>query len=192
MEVVGIDLSKWGSAITVINENYKLKSFKAFTSVKKTSCLKNTIYLDKKLTDQQVIAKVIDFICDYKITQQYNYFALEAQSFGSKGDYWQDMYGIIRYELYKNDKKLIMIPPMSLKKFATGAGNADKSIVAINALKKYDLDFSEYNECSNNIVDSFYCALIGKTYFEKKENNATIRLLNHQKEVIEKLLNAKI
>lgn len=57
------------------------------------------------------------------------------------------VHGSVRSMLIENEIKYATLPPASLKKYATGRGNATKTDMAIAALKRGGLEFRDDNEC---------------------------------------------
>ncbi len=90
--------------------------------------------------------------------------AIEGLSFGSKGQGYlnlAELAGIIKYELfsyrYTPGGGLTIVPPTTLKQFATGKGNADKSAMILQAYKEFSLEFTCNDEC-----DAFWLAQVGR------------------------------
>lgn len=54
--------------------------------------------------------------------------------------------GVVRLALYENGARFVLIPPASLKKFATGRGNAKKQDVLAAAIKRLQYDGSNFDE----------------------------------------------
>lgn len=114
-----------------------------------------------------------------KITAVY----LEAYSFGSKntrahqtGEYG----GLLRYFLLTEDWPVIEVPPTTLKKFATGKGNAKKPIVAACLAKRYQLDLASDDEYDAYGLWRLGCVAEGvlkaTTQYEE-EAASTVRLM---------------
>lgn len=84
----------------------------------------------------------------------------EGLSYGSNDPSAQERSGLaylIRYELWYNQRPFILVPPSTLKKFVTGKGNAEKSIVIREVFRRYGC------ECGNdNEADACGLAVIGK------------------------------
>lgn len=57
------------------------------------------------------------------------------------------VHGAVRVELIEMGIRYGTVPPATLKKYATGAGNADKIKMAVAALKRGGVEFSNDNEC---------------------------------------------
>lgn len=89
---------------------------------------------------------------------------IEGLSFGSKGQGYlnlAELAGIIKYELFRYKYcpgyGLIIVPPNSLKQFATGKGNADKTAMVLQAYKEFNIEFTCNDEC-----DAFWLAQVGR------------------------------
>ncbi len=83
---------------------------------------------------------------------------LEGYSFGSKGRAMltlAEFGGLLRNRL-AGIGVVTEIPPSSLKKFATGKGNADKLKVAVAVAKRYDVEFASDDE-----YDAYALARLG-------------------------------
>jgi Holliday junction resolvasome RuvABC endonuclease subunit len=57
------------------------------------------------------------------------------------------VHGAVRAALNDLGVPYVTVPPASLKKYATGKGNADKTAMAIAALKRFGLEFADDNCC---------------------------------------------
>ena len=66
------------------------------------------------------------------------------------------VHGAVRVALQDLAVPYVTVPPATLKKFATGRGNADKTGMAIAALKRFDREFRDDNEC-----DAFWLRAMG-------------------------------
>lgn len=82
--------------------------------------------------------------------------ALEGFSFGSRGRTLDQVHGlgwIIRMALREAEVPYVIVPPSTLKRYATGRGNADKAAMQMAAQKRlgYDTDKPDDNE-----VDSLF------------------------------------
>lgn len=54
--------------------------------------------------------------------------------------------GVIRLQITDNGQKFYEIPPLSLKKFITGKGTADKAVMLKDLLKRYSHDINQNDE----------------------------------------------
>lgn len=104
---------------------------------------------------------------------------IEGYGFGMTSDAKSlaEIGGIIRYHLIEKGLRPIVIAPATLKKFITGKGNADKSIVLKEVLRRYELDIDDHN-----MADAFGLALIGKAIME-----GTDGLPAFQRDIIEEI-----
>lgn len=57
------------------------------------------------------------------------------------------VHGAVRSSLIEADIPYATIPPTSLKKYATGKGNANKTDMALAAFKRGGVEFTNDNEC---------------------------------------------
>lgn len=54
--------------------------------------------------------------------------------------------GLVRWHLWTQEKPYVEIPPATLKKFATGKGNAPKDAMLAAAIRKFGFEGSDNNE----------------------------------------------
>jgi len=83
--------------------------------------------------------------------------------------------------LEPRDWEMLIVSPLSVKKFIIGVGKAEKSLMMMTVLRDYGFESYDDNEC-----DSFALATIGHAYLGKP----IIKLGQPQKEVL-KVLNKK-
>lgn len=98
--------------------------------------------------------------------------------FGLKGyaNVLFELFGIIKFICIINQIKFVEISPMTLKKFATGKGNAQKSDMVLKAYKEFKVEGSSEDE-----IDALWCALAGdclsfKNKYTKNRSNSLIKL----------------
>ena len=106
--------------------------------------------------------------------------AIEGYSMGSKGKVFHiaENTGVLKYKIYNAGIPLEIVPPTTIKKFATGKGNSDKTIMhqafiretGSELRKKITPDKSKISNPVSDIVDSYY---ICKFLYEKIIENAT-------------------
>lgn len=85
---------------------------------------------------------------------------LEDFSFASKGASLFQIAGlgyIVRHWLWKNSVAFCLVPPTLLKKYVTGAGNSDKSVMLKELYKRWHVDFND-----DNIGDAYGLSRIGR------------------------------
>ena len=106
--------------------------------------------------------------------------ALEGYSMGSKGKVFHiaENTGVLKYKIYNAGVPLEIIPPTSLKKFATGKGNSDKDAMhqkfmrdsGIDLKSRITPDKTKVGNPVSDIVDSYY---ICKFLHDKIIENST-------------------
>jgi len=94
------------------------------------------------------------------------HIALEGYSFGSRGKVFHiaENTGVLKYKIHITGIPLEVVPPSSVKKFATGKGNADKIMMHNSFKSESGIDLKQEitpDKCSidnpvSDIVDSFY------------------------------------
>lgn len=86
---------------------------------------------------------------DLFVTEGYAFSAQNAHSLGEIG-------GCIRKVIWEAGANLLIIPPMTLKRFITGKGAGEKSAMIKAVYKRWSFDVDDDNEC-----DAFACAMAG-------------------------------
>jgi crossover junction endodeoxyribonuclease RuvC len=87
---------------------------------------------------------------------------MEELPAGSKSPYTierAELVGVIKNRIYRLDfwNRFILINPSTLKKFATGKGNCDKSAMILQAFKEFNFEFTCNDEC-----DAFWLCQVGR------------------------------
>lgn len=84
---------------------------------------------------------------------------IEGYSYGSAGNAKDivELGGALRYRMWAAGLVVLEVPPSTLKKWATGKGNADKTFVATELTRLYGRAF-----VSNNQSDAFALCEIGR------------------------------
>lgn len=83
----------------------------------------------------------------HQITEHADLTVIENYAFGAKGSALTGLHelgGIVRFALWEDGRRYVDIPPTSLKKFATGSGNAGKAEVIAAAIRK--LAYAGHND----------------------------------------------
>lgn len=70
------------------------------------------------------------------------------------------MHGAVRLELKRHRLPYMLLSPSSLKKFATGNGSADKTAMALAALKRLGREYATNDEC-----DADWLRIAGRTVY---------------------------
>ena len=86
---------------------------------------------------------------------------IEGYSFGSGGkrESMAELGGVIRLTLYDHEIEFIEVPPKTLKKFATGNGNADKIQMGVTLMKEFSLEYPTPDQ-----TDAFWLCQFGRAY----------------------------
>jgi Holliday junction resolvasome RuvABC endonuclease subunit len=90
-----------------------------------------------------------------------------------------ELHGVIKVGLYEADRRFIKVPPIYLKRYATGDSKAKKDQIMLAAYKRWGVDFATNHEC-----DAFVLAKIGAAVIGYRKG-----LIKDQKDIIAKLLN---
>lgn len=182
--VIGIDYSLTSPAMCVMAEpNINRCMFYYLTSSSKlVGTFKNAVgYAHKDYySEQERYDNIAEFFLnkiplDKKVPEIF----IEDYSFGSTGRVFHiaENAGILKYKFWEVGYKFSTVAPTTVKKFATGKGNADKA-------KMYEAFKAETGETFNmllnknltlgspvtDIVDSYYIAKYGYDQIMKKEN----------------------
>ena len=115
-------------------------------------------------TDEQRYKSIADWAMDN--LQGCDHIALEGYSFGSKGKVFHiaENTGVLKYKIHMSGVPLEVVPPTTIKKFATGKGNADKTMMhksfmddtGINLKKEITPDKGTVDNPVSDIVDSYF------------------------------------
>lgn len=98
---------------------------------------------------------------EYKVTE----VVLEGYAMGAKGLVFHigESTGILKHFLWRDEIKIHVVPPMVIKKFATGKGNANKDAMEEAFKKETDFDMRaattqspKINTPSSDLIDSYY------------------------------------
>lgn len=97
---------------------------------------------DLRLTELQ--RRIRDFVLDSDLVLIEGYLN-KSMSAGITGM----VHGAVRSMLIEEGLRYATLPPSSLKKYATGRGNATKTDMAVAALKRGNVEFRDDNECDS-------------------------------------------
>lgn len=88
----------------------------------------------------------------------------EDYSMGSRGRVFDigELGGVLKMEMYRRGIPTVLVPPKTLKQFATGNGNADK-----DAMREGLIDNFGYEISQNDEVDAALLYEFGVRYFEQ-------------------------
>tara|TARA_B110000263_G_scaffold221736_1_gene210393 strand:- start:234 stop:794 length:561 start_codon:yes stop_codon:yes gene_type:complete len=183
--IIGIDYSMTSPAVCVgqIPFSYDTCKFMFITKNKKLASnhssnivglllyeYNNNIERFTHLADQTV-----EWILSQAPTRHHgNNLAIEGYAFGAKGQVFNigENTGILKYKLAKKVSNIINVfPPSTIKKFATGKGNANKLLMyeafveetGDDLAKLFEFDPYTGQSPVSDIVDSYYIAKYNNT-----------------------------
>jgi len=175
MNIAGIDYSLRGPAICIFaGEHVKKFSFAAcqfyfLTDTKKYVKKWGNNIFGETFKPWDSPEERYETIADWAMDKMIgcNQIAIEGYSFGSKGSRLfqiAENTGVLKYKIYHEGYPLEIIPPTTIKKFATGKGNASKEQMHTAFVKetgfKIKTEMSPSTKDVTNpvsdIVDSFY------------------------------------
>lgn len=110
-------------------------------------------------------------------------FYLEGYSMGSKGLVFNiaECTGLLKHKLFMSKAEVVIVPPTTMKKFATGKGNSDKARMYEVFREKGNPDLiSIYYTKPNvkvgspvtDIVDAYFLALYGREQITPRHSSA--------------------
>lgn len=115
--------------------------------------------IKSKLKGPERLIQIRDALIEEMEKLEPDYVGIEGYGFNSqRGVVLGELGGVIRVVLYEYfgsdyDKKVIVIPPTTLKKFVSGKGNCEKSLILKNVFKRWGYD------CDNdNLADAYSIA----------------------------------
>lgn len=170
MNIIGLDLSLTNTGYVILNcegvilESGVIKSKK--NGVKRLAEISETI---GALVDMNNIA--------FAIIEGYAFSPNGGRSF-SIGE----LGGVIKSDLHDYYVPFYVVAPTSLKKFATGKGNAPKSHIEKEVYKRWNVEFKTEHE-----IDAYVLARIGLSIC----NKGKYELTKWQKDVIKVVLEDK-
>lgn len=127
-----------------------------------TSNLRCALYPEWKSNEERY-----EKLSAWAITKLYSseIVVFEGYSYGSKGQVFNlaENAGLLKWKLWKANKKVEIVAPTVIKKFATGKGNASKIVLEESFQKEVDIDLrkllkqtkSQMNP-SSDIIDAYY------------------------------------
>lgn len=145
--VVGLDISLTGTGVACCTHARTIKS-SAKDAIEPRA---DKIWQDLWETVQEISNKSA------------SYFVIEGLAFASKTGKVAErdfLHHFIRWNLWKLGKRFVLVPPNSLKMFATGSGNANKDEMVIAVTKNWP----DYNAKNNNEADAVALYEMGQTH----------------------------
>lgn len=171
--VVGIDYSMSSPSICVhIGENWSLTNCKFYFLTHKKKCVMQLEaftgdYQSDFDTQESRFSNLAEWAIS-KIPSNSNVF-IEGYAYASKGVVFHigENTGLLKHKMWCSDIKFEEFSPPSIKKFATGKGNANKMLMYESFVKETQLDISAIIPCNegespmSDIIDSYYVAKLG-------------------------------
>ncbi len=170
MNYVGIDFSMSSPAMTIHYGNrWHIKNCQFFyISNRKKSILFNSQFQGKDYpiwkTDLERYDQISQFFA-YHISQLDNpQVCIEGYSYSSTGSVFQigEITGILKFKLHKLGVDFQVVPPKTIKKFATDNGNANKELMYDRFYDITNIDLQKIMNIAkdknpvSDIVDSFF------------------------------------
>ena len=161
MIFVGIDPSLSGTAVVVILSDGTAHSKRFSTAGHRHDSLSER---NRRLC--KITGWVIDYISEFVGDEQGSVeIAIEGPAYAQTNGSHHDRSGlwwILVDELHKvyGEGHVIDIPPTSLKKYATGKGNANKDEVLLSVARRYSTAPTIFTGQSNDEADAFVLAAI--------------------------------
>lgn len=140
MNVLGLDLSMTGTGICSVNGETRTIKPKSSLGDQRLSLIHDEV--NKELSGVDVV--VIEDLPTH------------AHGAGVTGM----VHGAVRHLLLLKGIDYVLVTPATLKKFATGKGNADKTAMTLAAYKRSGLEFDDDNQ-----VDAFWLRVAGLTHY---------------------------
>ena len=169
MKIMGIDPSLTSFAAVV----YDTTDEKVVHAANVRSKLRSNQRID------EILMAVTSEVFSYNVQLTF----IEGYSFGSRG---QGLYGlaelggVLRFAFYKRGFPYRVIPPTSWKKFVTGTGIADKTVVQ-NHIRRKGIEFP-----TEDLYDAFGVAITGTAWINA-DNGVEQKLTQYQEEAIKNL-----
>lgn len=132
--------------------------------------------IPKKVKGLQRLAYIRDEITDILDTEQPELVAYEDYSMGSRGKTFHigELGGVLKLALYERNIPILLVPPSSLKLFATGKGNADKDQVRVAMAKHRGWLFNSDDE-----ADAYALLQMGLAYSDARQRPRDPRHFRH-------------
>lgn len=185
MTVIGIDYSLSCPCICFLGENatFTDSKFLYMTDTKKYLGEHNNLYGLPHLDWTQEMERYSNiagrFLMHILLVDRPTVY-IEGYSMNSKGKVYQihENTSVLKLSLYQSQINYDSVPPTSVKKFATGKGNATKEVMYKHFLDQGNPDIREWlglekkekiGNPISDIVDSYYVALLGKELIDAYE-----------------------
>lgn len=149
MKVAGIDFSLTATGVAVIEDA------DSFIHTVKSKPSEGIAGFIGRVRD--IATETVRFAGDYGL----DLIVIEAPAFSARGSAVDKMFGgwwlMVAELIEQTSAEILTVPPTSLKKFATGKGNAGKDEVMLAAAHR----FPDVKVTNNNETDALWLAIIG-------------------------------
>jgi Holliday junction resolvasome RuvABC endonuclease subunit len=180
MKVIGIDYSMTAPSITIIDGDKTVSHY--LTSIKRhqttydlgSFVIRGHTYPPHNSQEDRFdqISHWAICLCDISP----DCVIIEDYAMGAKGKVFHiaENTGLLKHKLWKRKIDFKTIAPTSLKKFATGKGNADKCLMhvafesktGLNLMKIMDIESKDCGSPVSDVVDSYFLAMFAKNAIE--------------------------
>ena len=148
--ILGLDLSTNITGLCVADHNLKKKKWyktSAIITNKNASSIEKLSYIAERINTDYIEGMLLRLV------------VIEHPMARGHGKILLELLGITKFLLYRSGIPFIEVPPSTLKKFATGKGGAEKSVMVKTAFKEFGVDAETEDE-----VDAFWLAHFGQCY----------------------------
>jgi Holliday junction resolvasome RuvABC endonuclease subunit len=179
MIIGGIDYSMTSPAICIYGGNsyseWDIKKCNIYYYVKKEKLIKNSDLYEGTLypsytSNEERFDNLTNWIIDKCKKHKVESMSLEGYAYGAKGKLAEigENTGLLKHKLWKNNISLSVYTPGSIKKFASGKGNADKQMMVdafktetnIDMFKELEMkEGKDWNPISDMIDSYWICKL---------------------------------
>jgi len=131
--LAGIDYSLTSPAITILDTKTNLHKSYFLTNSKKLAKTFNNLYFGSAhhshISDIERYTHIAAWAVDVLVSNHVKHVALEGYSMGSHGRVFNiaENTAILKYFLHISNIQILLVSPSTVKKHATGKGNADKA-----------------------------------------------------------------
>jgi Holliday junction resolvasome RuvABC endonuclease subunit len=178
MAIIGIDYSMSCPAIAIhVGEDWSFSNctFHFLTAVKKhvidTNNIKSTLYQKKWLSNEERFDYISSWAINIIQSVDSPKLYVEDYAYSAKGVVFHigECMGILKHKVWTNYPHNLLNPiaPSTIKKFATGKGNANKLAMYESFVQETQFDISATLDCSegespmSDVIDAYYIAKYG-------------------------------
>lgn len=177
MIVAGLDLSLVKTGIAIVRSDSK---------VLYSGLVKSKPCGDKAIDELKRLDSIVNEIMEHLRSAKIDLVVIENLAFMARNTtaltQLAGLSYLIRTRIWKELKvPFVLVAPTSLKKFITGSGKGDKSLMMMSVLRDYDFESLDDNEC-----DAYSLAIVGLALRHKpvkplaKPQTEVINLLKKQ------------